>query len=243
MAQDQVNADIQTPEVDSLEFKLLLAYTHKRRPTDTRLQQNIQQKERSKPKVFRKNKKFSFLKCIKPQTDDNDVCPAPQPATLQDVKVDEMEKVASVLTEISDSLDIPSDIAADGDDENVDVVKQLADMLRTHGDDLDEKIKADIRLREILQSSFKYSFFQKVLETFCKSVSSDVPPPQQEDEKMNVALICEATSLLSSISLHPMNQVLGFGAHYLQEKYPTWVSRNMQLSNGEVADESKEEVH
>ncbi|XP_056312369.1 uncharacterized protein LOC130223552 [Danio aesculapii] len=235
MAQDQVNTDLQMPgDKIKLELKLLMAYTYKRRPTDTRLQQIIQQKEHIKSRVSRKKKKISFLKCCKPQTDDDDDRPAPQPATLQDcvdVKVAEMEKVASVLTEISDSLDIQSDIAADGDDENGDVVKQLADMLRTHGDDLDKKIKENTRLSQILQSSFGYSFFQKVLESFCRSVSSDVPPPQQEDEKMNVALICEATSLLSSMSLHPMNHVLGFGAHYLHEKYPTWVSRNMQLSN------------
>lgn len=241
MAQEQGKADVQMPEADSLEFRLLMAYINKRRPTDTRLRQDVPQKERIKPKVSRK-KKFSFLKCIKPQTDDNNDRPAPQPATLQDVKVDEIEKVADVLTEVSDSLDIPSEIAEDGEDGNVDVAKQLAEMLRTHGDDLDERIKANLKLSEILKSSFRYSFFQKVLESFCISVSSDVPPPQQKDEKMNVALICEATSLLSSISLHPINLVLGFGAIYLQEKYPTWVSRNVQLGNGEVADESKEEV-
>ncbi len=131
------------------------------------------------------------------------------------------------------------------------------------------QIKDDKVLHEKLQSSLTYGFFKKVIEAFCGSVSPDVPP-EQNDKKVNVALVCEATSQLVGIHYHPMTVVLGLGTQYLQEKYSTWIDRNMHVANvsvsmtkhlfttmpsdlithtnisppsqGEVSDESKEEV-
>ncbi|XP_077090991.1 uncharacterized protein LOC143742165 [Siphateles boraxobius] len=243
MAQEHSNGDVQIPAEDSLEFRLLMSYARKRRPMDTSLQQNIPERELSeklcKTKRTHKKKKFrlSFItKCIKPKTDDK---PEPQKAVLDSVdgKVDEMENMVSELTEISDSVHFfPSEIESDCDD----VVQRLAEILRVHGDELNEKIKDDKALYETLQSSFKYSFFKKVMDAFCRSVASELPT-EQKDQKVDVALICEATSQLCDVN-HPMNRVLGFGAKYLQENYSRWISRNMHVGNGEVGDESKEEV-
>lgn len=88
---EQSDSDVQMPPEDSLEFRLLMAYTRKRRPADTRLQKNStgqktstqeDNTERNKNKRFKK--RFSwFVKCIKPKTNDpvdsNDLR---QPATL-----------------------------------------------------------------------------------------------------------------------------------------------------------------
>ncbi|XP_056101387.1 apoptosis facilitator Bcl-2-like protein 14 [Rhinichthys klamathensis goyatoka] len=238
MAQEHSNGDVQIPAVDSLEFRLLMSYARKRRPMDTSLQQDIPEREVSEKRSRRMHKKkklrLSFItKCIKPKTDDT---PEPQQAALDDGKVDEMENMVSELTEISDSVHFTSsDIESDGDD----VVQRLAEILRLHGDELDEKIKKDKALYETLQSSFKYSFFKKVMDTFCRSVTLELPT---EDEKVDVALICEATSQLYGVNYHPMNRVLGFGAKYLQENYSKWISRNMHVGSAEVGDESKEEV-
>lgn len=92
------------------------------------------------------------------------------------------------------------------------------------------QIKADKALNEALQSSFKYGFFKKVMDVFCRSVSSELPT-EQKDQKVNVALICEATNQLYGINYHPMNRVLGFGAKYLQDTgYSNWISRNIQCN-------------
>ncbi|KAK7149926.1 hypothetical protein R3I94_009291 [Phoxinus phoxinus] len=237
MAQDPSNSDVQIPAEDSLEFRLLMSYARKRRPMDTSLQQDTPEREPCEKlrKMHKKKKlRFSFItKCIKPKTDDP---LAQQPAVLDsdNGKVDEMENMVSELTEISDSVRfISSDIESDCDD----VVQRLAEILRVHGDELDEKIKQDKALYETLQSSFKYSFFKKVMDVFSRSVATE-----QKDQKVDVALICEATSQLYGVKNHPMNRVLGFGAKYLQENYSQWISRNMHVGNGEVGDESNEEV-
>ncbi|XP_039523756.1 apoptosis facilitator Bcl-2-like protein 14 [Pimephales promelas] len=242
MAQEQSNGDVQIPAVDSLEFRLLMSYARKRRPMDTSLQQDILEKEPSEKRSSKTHKKkklrLSFItKCIKPKTDDT---PEPQQAALDsdEGKVDEMENLVCELTEISDSVHFTSsDIEPDGDD---DVVQRLAEILRVHGDELNEKIKKDKALYETLQSStFKYSFFKKVMDAVCGSVTLE---PPTEGQKVDVALICEATSQLYGVNYHPMNRVLGFGAKYLRENYSKWISRNMHAGNGEVEDESKEEV-
>ncbi|XP_059367850.1 apoptosis facilitator Bcl-2-like protein 14 isoform X1 [Carassius carassius] len=246
MDQQHSNGDVQTSASDSLEFKLLMAYTRKRRPADTLLKQDVPSspqpaEDHSKPKKNKRHRRLAFLlKCIKPQKDE----PAnlKQPATLarsDDGEVDEMENMVSALTEISDSVHFtPSDIEPDSD---ADVVEKLVELLREHGDKLDRKIKEDKVLHEKLQSSLTYGFFKKVMEAFCGSVSPDVPP-EQKDKKVNVALVCEATSQLVGLHYHPMTQVLGLGAQYLQDKYSTWINKNMHAGNGEVDDESKEEV-
>ncbi|XP_067246969.1 apoptosis facilitator Bcl-2-like protein 14 isoform X2 [Chanodichthys erythropterus] len=247
MAQDS-NGDVQIPSADSPEFRLLKAYARKRRPMDTRLKRDIPERETSTAepieehsKAKKRRKGFSFfLRCIKPKTDDT---PEPQPAMLEgsdDVKVDEMENMVSELTEISDSVHFtPCELETD--DLPADVVERLAELLRAHGDELDEKIKADKALNEALQSSFKYDFFKKVMDVFCRSVSLELPT-EQKGQKVDIALICEATNQLYGVNYHPMNRVLGFGAKYLQDTgYSKWISRNIQC-NGEVGDESIEEV-
>ncbi|RXN22916.1 apoptosis facilitator Bcl-2 14 isoform X1 [Labeo rohita] len=246
--QQHSNGDVQTSGADSLEFRLLMAYTRKRRPADTRLQQDVPSspqptEKHRKPQKNKRKKRLSFLlKCIKPQADEQR---EQQPATLDtsdDGKIDEVENMVSELTEISDSVHFTSsDIEPDSVDEESDVAKKLAEMLKEHGDELNEKIKADKVLLAMLQSSLTYGFFKKVMEAFCGGVSPDVPP-EQKDKKVDVALICEATSQLVGIHYHPMTYVMNLGAQYLQENYSGWISRNMHVGNGEVGDESKEEV-
>lgn len=90
---EQSDSDVQIPPEDSLEFRLLMAYTRKRRPADSRLQKtSTEQKtstqedniERSRKKNKRFKKSFSWLgKCIKPKTDDPiDSNDTRQPAAL-----------------------------------------------------------------------------------------------------------------------------------------------------------------
>lgn len=90
---EQSDSDVQIPPEDSLEFRLLMAYTRKRRPTDSRLQKNSTEQKTSTPEDniehnIKKNKRFKkrfswLVKCIKPKTNEavgsNDVR---QPATL-----------------------------------------------------------------------------------------------------------------------------------------------------------------
>lgn len=85
---------------------------------------------------------------------------------------------------------------------------------------------ADKALRESLGASLTYGFFRRVMDAFCRSAPPELPP-QQEPEKTTVALICEATSKLFGVDHHPMSRVLGFGAKYLQDKFPMWISRNI----------------
>ncbi|KAI7792127.1 putative apoptosis facilitator Bcl-2-like protein 14, partial [Triplophysa rosa] len=251
---EQSDSDVQIPPEDSLEFRLLMAYTRKRRPADSRLQKNsTEQKtstqedntERNKKKNKSFKKRFSWLgKCIKPKTDDpvgsNDTR---QPATLcSDAEsVDGVEDMANKLTEISNSVHFPESdkLESDGINSQDDALLQtIVDLLKEHGDRLNEQIMADKALSESLRASLTYGFFRRVMDAFCRSATPELPP-QQAPEKTTVALICEATSKLFCVDHHPMSRVLGFGARYLQDKFPMWISRN--IGNAEVEDE--EEVH
>ncbi|XP_051544158.1 apoptosis facilitator Bcl-2-like protein 14 [Myxocyprinus asiaticus] len=254
MDEEQSNGDVQVPASDCLEYKLLIAYTRKRRPTDTRLQKNRTESKtctheapedhNQLQKRKKKRKLPVFLKCFKPSRNEDDHY-LRQPATIEvsDDKVDDMEEMASKLTDISNSVhftpcELESDYDVDRDGE--DIVQKIVELLREHGDKLDEKIKADKALSQALQSSLTYSFFKKVMDTFFRRVTPEELPPQEEKENTEVALICEATNQLFGVDHHPMNRVLGFGAKYLQDKFPTWINRN--TGNVDV-DESNEEVH
>ncbi|XP_059360441.1 uncharacterized protein LOC132098318 [Carassius carassius] len=248
MDQQHSYSDVQTPAADSLEFKLLMAYTRKRRPKDTHLPQDVPSSPQlpevhGKPKKNKSKKRLlSLLKCIKPQTDDVCIQELATFVISGKGKAEKMENMVSELTEISDSVHFTScGLEADGpEDEESDLARKLAELLRDQGDELNEKIKADKVLLQTLQSSLSYGFFMKVIEAFCGSVSPDVPP-EQKDKKVNVALVCEITSQLVGIHYHPVTYVMGLGARYLQEKYSTWINRNMDVGNGEADDESEEE--
>nr|XP_055045649.1 apoptosis facilitator Bcl-2-like protein 14 isoform X1 [Misgurnus anguillicaudatus] len=254
MDTDQSNNHVPVPE-DSLEFRLLMAYTRKRRPTDSRLQKDETKQKTATTEdsdIRSKKKKKSFSKrvsslfmCVKPKTkEDFDSVPKKQPAMLRgvsDVSVvsdgEKVEGMASELTEISNSVHFePSDIESDGGDDPL--IQKIVELLKVHGDELNEKIMADKALSESLASSLSYSFFSTVMDSFCTSVSRELPP-QEEVEKTEVALICEATSKLFGVDHHPMRRVLGFGAKYLQEKFPNWISINI---GNEVEDEEEAEV-
>ncbi|KAA0720759.1 hypothetical protein E1301_Tti011488 [Triplophysa tibetana] len=255
MNKEQSDSDVQIPPEDSLEFRLLMAYTRKRRPTDSRLQKtSTEQKtstqednsERNKKKKKSFRKRISCLvKCIKPKTDDPiDSNDTRQPAALcsDSDNVDEVEDMANKLTEVSNSVHFPESDKLESDashSQDEALLQRIVDLLKEHGDRLNEEIIADKVLSESLRASLNYGFFRRVMESFCRSAATPELPPQQEPEKTTVALICEATSKLFGVDHHPMTRVLGFGARYLQDKFPMWISRN--IDNAEVEDE--EEVH
>ncbi|XP_051974252.1 apoptosis facilitator Bcl-2-like protein 14 [Xyrauchen texanus] len=248
MDEEQSNGDVQVPASDSPEYKLLIAYTRKRRPTDARLQKNRTESKTCSPEApedhiqLQKRKKKGkfpvFLKCFKPSRNEDD-CYLRQPAAIEDETVDDVEEMASKLTDISNSVHFtPCELEDDcGKD---DIVQRIVELLREHGDKLDEKMKADKEFSQALQSSMTYSFFEKVMDTFFRRVTPEELPPQEEKEDTEVALICEATNQLFGVDHHPMNRVLGFGAKYLQHKFPTWINRN--TGNVDDVDESDEEV-
>ncbi|TRY98718.1 hypothetical protein DNTS_010269, partial [Danionella cerebrum] len=246
VAQDQNG--VQMPESDSLEFRLLMAYARKKRPGDPLILQDPSKSEPSevcdKPKKSRRKKiKFSsLLKCIKPQTDD---CRTLQreAASFESKKETEktypeegIEEVVDILKEITDSMvtvhqpldtdcintgDCVPRVLADSPDSSSlseeEVVQKVAEMLRVHGDHFNEQIQGSRVLGDALRSVFRYDFFGKLMKAFCRG----------SNDKVNVAMVCEATTQLSSASFHPMSMVMGFGAKYLQENYSTWVSKNI----------------
>ncbi|XP_065121951.1 uncharacterized protein [Paramisgurnus dabryanus] len=250
MDTDQSNNHVQVLAEDSLEFRLLMAYTRKRRPTDSRLQKDRTEEKtlttedcdvRSKKKKKSLNKRISGLfMCVKPQAKKRlDSEHMKGPAMVRDVSVvsdaEKVEDMASQLTEISNSVHLdPCDIESDGEDDPL--IQKIVELLKVHGDELNEKIMADKALSESLASSLSYGFFTTVMDSFCTSATRELPP-QEEAEKTEVALICEATSKLFGVDHHPMRRVLGFGAKYLQEKFPNWISINI----GHVEDEEEDE--
>ncbi|KAL0962693.1 hypothetical protein UPYG_G00344070 [Umbra pygmaea] len=67
-----------------------------------------------------------------------------------------------------------------------------------------------------------YNFYERTISTFLWRLGLTSDPRDQESPKTQIALTCEATSRLSVVDSLPMNQMLGFGAKYLQDHFSTW---------------------
>lgn len=89
---------------------------------------------------------------------------------------------------------------------------------------LPSQIQKNHELVGYLQSTFSYDLFEKLTTAFIKSVVPEYLQSRSNHEQ--IALTFEVTSRLQALDLHPMNRVMGFGAHYLQKYFAPWVKQH-----------------
>ncbi|KAI4904625.1 hypothetical protein NFI96_014607 [Prochilodus magdalenae] len=240
---DEANGHIQMISEDSIEYRLLQAYTQSKDPAHSHL---LQSNGVAEPKLSSKKRKKTLklrklLRCIQP-TKEDDICVTEshgqQPNPKTSAAKQEVEDIVSKLTKILESVHlIPSEIECDSND-NID---RIVEILREQGDKLNEEIENNPELMEKLNEALTYSYFKKLTRAFFRRLSPDEVPPESDPKEARIALICELTHRLKIMDRHPMNRVLGFGATYLQDQYSSWV--NKQGGYGKVfCDNDEEEV-
>ncbi|KAG9339085.1 hypothetical protein JZ751_024114 [Albula glossodonta] len=148
-----------------------------------------------------------------------------------------LDNVADKLTNLADSVKLESgDIEPDGPD---DVIQRVVELLRESGDRLNEEMKKDETLAKTLRSCFTYSMFESVTSLFLDRVDPSSIPSTKTAEQAKIALTFEVTNRLTAVDCHPMNMLMGFGAKYLQDNFSTWVK---QRGGWDKAFEDDEEV-
>ncbi|XP_075455160.1 apoptosis facilitator Bcl-2-like protein 14 [Ascaphus truei] len=118
-------------------------------------------------------------------------------------------------------------LEVDGEDEDK-LIQDIAGFLRQAGDKLDEEMQQNPSLLQALRSKLSYSFFSKVMGLFLSETVPGTEPesstePGPDELACRVALSVQATTQLTAIDNHPMNQVLGFGVKYLKEHFSPWI--------------------
>ncbi|XP_019753133.1 apoptosis facilitator Bcl-2-like protein 14 isoform X2 [Hippocampus comes] len=240
---------------NTLEFRLLMAYTKKRqRLRQKRSQLSVKDggplpdrsQEETTPTKTKKKIKWkilpSILVCVKPQT-----AKRPKESEAENIvfeegfrsvspvelnESEEMDEVASRLTEIADDIPFaPPELETDSpDDEDANVEKLIGVLLRECGDKFDEMVTKD--LKEALRSTqlfWNYGFFEKLMKTLLKRMglfnADPEAPGPQTSPKTQMAVTCEVTSRLSAANTLPMNRLLGYGATYLQNHFSSWAKQ------------------
>ncbi|GAA6105845.1 apoptosis facilitator Bcl-2-like protein 14 [Tachysurus ichikawai] len=218
---------------ESLEYKLLLRYVQKKidsHPTQSNSVGEVKAPTHPQKHTKIQKNKRTFLKiisCIRPEREDEDYVTRPphrQPATADssDSDQEEVEQIVNKLTKLTDKVHFKSsEIETDSDD----LVEQIVELLREHGDKLNEKIKKDHVLMKQLQDSLSYGFFKKLARSFIHRLSPEELPTSQSRKQAEIAITFELTSRLNAMDSHPMNRVLGFGATYLQDYFTPWVNQ------------------
>ncbi|XP_076860996.1 uncharacterized protein LOC143514090 [Brachyhypopomus gauderio] len=249
---DQASEDTLMLDKDSIEFKLIVAYSMRNDHSHSHHQSSGEgeakfdspedHSKEEKRKKKKKNKLLKLISCFQPEKDDaiQEEEHRPQPAVFSDEQY--LEGVANELTKITDSVHfLPGEIESDSDD----IVEQIVELLREYGDRLNEEIEKDDHLKQKLQAALSYGFFTKLTKAFLRRLSPEELPPAQSQQTTQIALTCEVTRRLNALDCHPMNRVLGFGAKYLQDYFTPWV--NSQGGYEEVFssnnDEEEEEIH
>ncbi|KAM9467415.1 uncharacterized protein Hap1MRO34_014192 isoform 2-T2 [Clarias gariepinus] len=248
---DQVEILAKVFPTDSLEYKLLLRYTQKKNTKNSHPPQSngvgevtvaspLRPRDHRKPKK-RKHKFLRIMSCIRPVKEDDDPVdrlPAAADSCPEQVKVD---KIVNKLTNITDHVHFKStDIETDGDD----VVERIVELLREHGDKLNEEIENNHVLKKQLQDCLSYSFFTRLTQSFMKRLSPEELPAAESSKQAEIALTCELTSRLNAMDCLPMNRVLGFGAKYLHDYLSPWVIQQGGYEKVFGSDsDAEEEVH
>ncbi|XP_076126278.1 uncharacterized protein LOC143105995 isoform X2 [Alosa pseudoharengus] len=136
---------------------------------------------------------------------------------------DELGSVADKLTQIADNVDLVPDVVVT--DSSDDFIQRLVELLREAGDELDGKLKKNPELVKQLQGSFSYSLFEKVTKTFLDCVVPSWAGSTHGTQQAQIAMTFEVTSRLSTLDVQPMNRIMGFGAHFLQQNFSGWVQK------------------
>ncbi|KAK2859140.1 hypothetical protein Q5P01_003760 [Channa striata] len=251
---------------DTVEYRILMAYATRRRPkkhsdeaalpngkTDANGTAPLQTPTTPEKKKKKKKKGWkrvaNICKCVQPQTEDKEPEQKPaEPSNVQsrcgdfkDVEEqDEMAEVANRLTRIADEIPFtPPEIETDAPEDEVE--KLIGLILRESGDRLnDEEQKNVAMLKELF---WNYSFFKRLMTSFLtrmglRSLDPESPGPHASP-KTQIAVTCEATSRLSALDTMPMNQLLGFGARYVNEYFSDWAQ---QQGGYEAAFDEDDEV-
>ncbi|XP_077401697.1 uncharacterized protein LOC144035669 isoform X2 [Vanacampus margaritifer] len=245
-----------------LEFRLLMAYTKRRQRRQEKKSQSsvdegdpdsthtcllpAESQEETTPTKTKKKRKWrrlpSFLICIKPQMEKNhneaegENTVVERSGSFRSVDLnesEEMDEVASRLTEIADEIpftppELEADSPDDGEDANVE--KLIGALLRETGDKFDEEVTEN--LKEALGSThplWNYGFFEKLMKTLLIrmglfNADPEAPGPQTSPKTL-MAVACEVTSRLSAADMLPMSRLLGYGATYLQNHFSSWVNQ------------------
>ncbi|XP_053175434.1 uncharacterized protein si:ch211-218c6.8 [Scomber japonicus] len=135
--------------------------------------------------------------------------------------------VAGRLVEIADSAPIP-DMHVEDQDE---IVQRLVTLLKSSGDNINDKIKQNPFLQQQL-SSMTYDTFAKLTS----SVQSLVQPEgraaaaaaaasDRRIQQQKIALAFEVTSRLSAMEVIPRRRVLSFADQYIQQHHQDWLQQ------------------
>ncbi|KAF7649026.1 hypothetical protein LDENG_00148290 [Lucifuga dentata] len=246
---------------DTVEYRILMAYAQKRRPktdspgtpakdtpspqTPAEAEKGVKEEEKKRRKTKRKGGwrcMGSILKCIKPQTEEEDMNktnqetgPAENLFRTLEIREDdgaegedEMDNVATRLTKIADEVPfVPPEIEHDGH-EGDNVEKLIGLLLRESGDEFHRSVLKDANLTSELFGN--YSFFERLMTTFFRRMGFSTFNPDalgpQGSPKTHIALMCEVTSRLSAVDTLPMSRMLDHGARYLQDHYSAWAQQH-----------------
>ncbi|XP_060926724.1 apoptosis facilitator Bcl-2-like protein 14 [Limanda limanda] len=234
---------------DTPEFRLLMAYAKRRRgnkespgqngngtpPPSTPLISPDTPDEKKKKKKKKGWKRL--LRCIKPQTRDEEPGQASNPEhevhnrcgfrDIEPVENEDFDKAAECLTGIADDFHfVPSEIDTDSPEDSVE--RMIGLLLREKGDELNERELKDLSLdRDIFWS---YDFFKAIMTTLFdrmgfRSSAPDSPGPQASP-KANMALALEATNRLAALETLPSKRINNYGAKYVKENHSSWAQEH-----------------
>lgn len=249
--QDEALVDVPLQDEDSMEFRMLMVYAQRTLPK-SKYQDLVSRTPMKKkdgvasngeghaasdspsvpPKKEKKKRgRWKFTpKCLRPPKDKkkNALCSLESPdearvrglvQRLKDI-VQKLEKQDEESAEFR-GMERQESVQHDGDGEE-DLIDNIVAFLRTEGDKLNNEIGQEQNFLQRLQAYWSYSFFQRLTETY---VAHMVPAsePEVEQQSSKIALCVHATTKLTSLDIHPMNRMFGFGARYLKENYSQWI--------------------
>ncbi|XP_062239179.1 apoptosis facilitator Bcl-2-like protein 14 [Platichthys flesus] len=250
---------------DTPEFRLLMAYAKRRRgdrespgqngngtPQPSMLMISLGTRDEEKPKKKKKKGWKRLLRCIKPQTRDEEPEQASKPdqecfnrcgsMDSEPVENEDFDKAAKCLTRIADDIPfVPSVIETDSPDDNVE--RMIGLLLREKGDELNERELKDLSLDK--DFFWSYDFFKAIMTTLFSRMGFSSPypgsPGPQASPKANMALALEATHRLAAVETLPSKRINNYGAKYVKENHASWAQEHGGYEEAFEHDEEEEE--
>ncbi|XP_048098318.1 uncharacterized protein LOC125294032 [Alosa alosa] len=137
---------------------------------------------------------------------------------VKESPTEEEQFCAAILTDPR-----PAEAASDSID---DIIERMVDLLKEHGDEINEKIRRNSSVSSFFQK-LNYNNFQQLADRYVAAIPDPLPqsttaPPQL----VKLAFTLDFTAKVAGLSSQAIGRIMGFGNQYIQDRFTQMTSAN-----------------
>ncbi|XP_062397544.1 uncharacterized protein LOC134087804 [Sardina pilchardus] len=111
-------------------------------------------------------------------------------------------------------------------DSTEDIIERMVNLLKEHGDEINEKIKRSSSVSTFFQK-LNYNNFQQLADRYVAAIPDPLPQTTEAPPQLvKLAFTLDFTAKVAGLSSQAIGRVMGFGNQYIQDRFTQMTSAN-----------------